>query len=337
MKQLLIFGLGMGGEAVAGYLENELSTVEILKLIDWRSSFYDSLLPRERNQELLKQLQPYIGKVDIIVLGSYLLSLSLPYLRRHFPEQAFVGMGVNVYRVAQNLSRSLNAIALMNPALHDTFWFDELCLDLDFLKLTIPNCAGWAELIDDHAISPDILRADLYEANIALRQRTSYKRRGRPRRTAPPLVEQLSIEHTSHDNNQTAAQSVLQMRDNIEKHLHPDSFTPNSAIRVELLAYKKPPTAPRSKSSLSAPAQQQSHRRPVGSLPRQPTTRCTSPLIAPSTPGLVLLLSTHLWSIRPELEQVFGWRVKILDFRKQLLHDVCTELGLLGVHGSRAR
>ncbi len=51
----------------------------------------------------------------------------------------------------------------------------------------------------------------------------------------------------------------------------------------------------------------------------------------------VLLLDTHLWEIKPDLERLFGWRVRVLDFRRKLLHDACFALGLRGVDGGRGR
>lgn len=54
-------------------------------------------------------------------------------------------------------------------------------------------------------------------------------------------------------------------------------------------------------------------------------------------PDAVLLLNTYYWEIKKDLEAVFGWRVRVLDFRQQLLHDVCRSLKLRGVDGYRAR
>lgn len=50
-------------------------------------------------------------------------------------------------------------------------------------------------------------------------------------------------------------------------------------------------------------------------------------------PDTVLLLSSHFWAVKPELEQIFGYRVRIMDFRERLLHDVCRALKLRGVDG----
>lgn len=54
-------------------------------------------------------------------------------------------------------------------------------------------------------------------------------------------------------------------------------------------------------------------------------------------PDVILLLNTHFWSIRSELEELFGYRVRVLDFRQKLLHDTCRALELRGVHGDRSK
>lgn len=52
---------------------------------------------------------------------------------------------------------------------------------------------------------------------------------------------------------------------------------------------------------------------------------------------VVLLLNTNFWDIKSEFEEVFGYKVRILDFRQKLLHDVCLALNLLGVDGKRSK
>lgn len=52
---------------------------------------------------------------------------------------------------------------------------------------------------------------------------------------------------------------------------------------------------------------------------------------------VVLLLNTNFWAVKEELEYLFGYQVRVLDFRQKLLHDVCTALGLLGVDGERSK
>lgn len=52
---------------------------------------------------------------------------------------------------------------------------------------------------------------------------------------------------------------------------------------------------------------------------------------------VVLILNTNYWNFKEELEYVFGYRARVLDFRQKLLHDVCATLGLLGVDGERSK
>ncbi len=52
---------------------------------------------------------------------------------------------------------------------------------------------------------------------------------------------------------------------------------------------------------------------------------------------VVLLLNTTFWEVKEDLERIFGYSVRVLDFRQKLLHDVCTALDLLGVDGRRSK
>lgn len=57
----------------------------------------------------------------------------------------------------------------------------------------------------------------------------------------------------------------------------------------------------------------------------------------PIRPDLVLILNTHFWEIKSDIEAVLGWRVRVLDFREKLLRDVCSLLKLRGVDGKRPK
>lgn len=54
-------------------------------------------------------------------------------------------------------------------------------------------------------------------------------------------------------------------------------------------------------------------------------------------PDVVLILNTHYREIKENLEEIFGWRVRIIDFRQKLLHDICFALKLRGVDGKRSK
>ena len=50
-------------------------------------------------------------------------------------------------------------------------------------------------------------------------------------------------------------------------------------------------------------------------------------------PYAIVLLDARLWAWRSEIEEIFGWQVQVIDFRRKLLRDTCLALGLLGVDG----
>ncbi len=54
-------------------------------------------------------------------------------------------------------------------------------------------------------------------------------------------------------------------------------------------------------------------------------------------PDAVLILNTHYWELREDLEDIFGWQVRIIDFKQKFLHDICAALKLRGVDGRRAK
>ncbi len=56
-----------------------------------------------------------------------------------------------------------------------------------------------------------------------------------------------------------------------------------------------------------------------------------------SLPELVIVLNTHYWEIEGSLEEIFGWRTRIVDMREGLLHNVCAALRLTGLDGKRPK
>ncbi len=68
-------------------------------------------------------------------------------------------------------------------------------------------------------------------------------------------------------------------------------------------------------------------------IPPQPAVEDFVPLHS----DVVLILNTNFWENKVDLEAIFGYKVRVLDFRQKLLHDTCMALGLLGVDGKRSK
>lgn len=95
MLKVLIFDCGYGGEFFADRFEDEITVVDVIRVIDWRHADEYLSNPKAGRKLALCALRPYIGKVDLIIFANHLLSLtSLKYFRRTFPHQLFIGFNL---------------------------------------------------------------------------------------------------------------------------------------------------------------------------------------------------------------------------------------------------
>lgn len=270
MLKIVVFDGGCGGETVANYLAEELGVIEVICAIDCRSNFYEHKTQPELNRLVEKKLQPYIGKVDLIVLGGYTVSLSLDYLREKYHHQKFVGVGVSYYRIFHASSYPMCITVIMNEALLTSSFCEELKDNLPFSTLSIPDCAGWGDLAGKGQLSASIMQTELapyFDLHPIKRART-------------PKVQQ----------HKSILETIIS-----------EKYYPQPAHLPEL------------------PEPQPGEGRKL------------------ITSDVVLILNTCLWSLKQEIEDIFGYRVRVLDFRKKLLHDVCASLGLLGLDGERSK
>lgn len=95
MLKVVIFDSGFGGDLFADYVEAELPTLDVIRLIDWRAEEIILKSVREARREAEKVLLPYIGKVDLIMFANSSLSFSsLRYFRHKYRNQKFAGFSL---------------------------------------------------------------------------------------------------------------------------------------------------------------------------------------------------------------------------------------------------
>lgn len=267
MLKVLVFDGGCGGEAVADYLAEELKVVEVIRVIEYKSKVYEKKPQLELGRLVERSIKGYIGKVDLIVLGGYTVSLALNYLSEKYKYQKFVGVSVNYYRILKATSYPLRITVIMNETLLNSSLCEELKDRLAFSTLAIPDCNGWGDLAKEGKLSSAIMQLDLgdyFELHPTKRVKL-------PKQTPKSILETVAREKYQPQNIEESTNDINQ---------------------------------------------------PKRKLIRSDT---------------VLILNTCLWNLKREIEDVFGYRVRVLDFREKLLHDVCSSLKLLGVHGGRSK
>lgn len=303
MLKIVVFDIGWGGEFVADYLAAELGTVEIIRATSWQSQLYDIQDEALLYNEMQAYLHEYIGKVDLIVLGGYVVSLALDFLQKTYPQQKFIGMSINYYRVLQSRYNIDRVVLLMNDLLVRRPIFEEIRQGLPESTVIVPDCSGWEELVDIDEMSVDVLRFELRNY-FAL---------------TPP-----GISKTDHCLSKAKTIPISSpLREQIINFLA-------SSCRADVRqSYALAGGLPDMENTIS----------PSQSSYRQPATRIaqSSNDDALIRPDVVLLLNTHFWGIKEELSEVFGASVNVMDFRNLLLHDVCRALELRGVHGERSK
>ena len=151
MLKVLVFDSGWGGELFADYLEKELGIVDVIRLIDWRNAPHG-----EYDEESLRALTeflicPYIGRVDIIVLASYVITESaLNWLRERYPGQTFLGFEIRLFSVMRyaRVERILMASSEYILKCPHYLSAKKRLESVSGVQVIPLDCKGWTELID---------------------------------------------------------------------------------------------------------------------------------------------------------------------------------------------
>lgn len=297
MLKVVVFDSGWGGELVADFLMEELTTVEVVRAIDWAHAPYCGKGVDEICALAEAVLTRHVGKADVIVLGGYAVSLALGFLCEKYPQQKFVGMGINYDKVLNSRTYPGQVALLMDRLTSESELRQEMRNALPYSTLIIPDCTGWEGLINENLMTTEILRQDL-GYDFLLTPVRKWRRRADDSGGFDNLVTQVEQKSEDSDDKKQA------LRDAIMKFTQAaQAAADDERDKAEALA------------SQSLQIEQRNELRP----------------------DVVLLLNTHFWEIKLELEELFGYKVRVLDFREKLLHDVCAALKLRGVHGRRAK
>lgn len=300
MLKVVVFDSGWGGELVADFLMGELTTVEVVRAIDWAHAPYCGKPVEEICALADATLQRYIGEADLIVLGGYAVSLALDFLREKYPLQKFVGMGINYDMVLRSRKFPGQVVLLMDQLTSESELRQELRQTLPYSTLIIPDCTGWEDLINENLMTPEILRQDLGYDFVLV----PMKRRCKCIvKTVEPTFDDIVVQAAS---------------------CRPELFEEKQqALRTAIAKFTQAAKIAANEEQMAEQAMVKQN----AEVERRNNWQ----------PDVILLLNTHFWEIKLELEEIFGYRVRVLDFREKLLHDVCVALKLRGTHGGRAK
>ena len=157
MLKIVVFDCGYGGEFFADQLEEVLPVVEVIRVINWREADKISSDFHAARKITAESLRPYIGKVDLIILANYYLSItSLNFFRQKFKNQLFLGLSLK----PPDTFVKRDVLILSTKPMSKTIGFH---LFVHRLKrnVRILNLDTWPLLIDDGELTMDAIKHTL--------------------------------------------------------------------------------------------------------------------------------------------------------------------------------
>lgn len=303
MLKLVVFDDGWGGELVANFLMEELEIAEIIRVIDWSEAPYSHKTEAEICELATKRLASYVGMADAIILAGYTISLALTELCRKFPGQVFIGMGVNYDKILRSRNSLENIVVLAERLVIESSLQNDLRLNLPYSTLILPDCDGWQEKIDQGSMTRDLLAMDLatdFQLDDSIRSR--YRKNKKCNHKSETTLESLIKKRASLNQQELALKAAISKL---------------NLASEQVKSNEEAAWAERLNNYSNMEGKDELHDK-----------------IKPNT---VLLLNTHFWDIKEDLEAILGWNVRVIDFREKLLRDICRSLHLRGVDGKRSK
>lgn len=150
-----IFDSGIGGEAVARSLQNELPSVKLNVVNDKENLPYGTKTKQEITELTDLAIQPLLKlRCDVIVLAcNSATAAAITFLRSKYPETQFIGLEPMV-KSAAGVTVSGNIAVCATPATLNSQRYQSLLNqyagDLNVIE---PDCSQWAKMIEDNQVN----------------------------------------------------------------------------------------------------------------------------------------------------------------------------------------
>lgn len=146
MLKFVVFDSGYGGENFADRLEEELPTVEVIRVIDWRHAEEINSSPKGARRCAEQALRPYIGKADLIIFANHLLTItSLKYFKKKYKHQHFLGLDLE--RPCSFVKKDI--LILTTKAVTKTMAYRQFLFQLKPFRVKTLTADTWPVKIDD--------------------------------------------------------------------------------------------------------------------------------------------------------------------------------------------
>ena len=158
--KLGIFDSGIGGKAVAEFLQHEFPKAEILRVDDHENVPYgDKTL--EKVRELTNSaIQPLLSaKCTVIILAcNTATAAAIEFLRKKYPEQKFIGLEPMVKPASEQTKTGIIAICATPGTLSSERYQNLKHLYGRGVTILEPDCSDWARMIESDELDELIIK-----------------------------------------------------------------------------------------------------------------------------------------------------------------------------------
>ena len=158
--KLGVFDSGIGGEAVAAALQVTFPEAVIQTVNDRQNVPYGN-----KSQETIitltqRAIEPILsGRCDIIVIAcNTATTLALPYLRRTYPRQKFIGIEPMIKTAARLTKTGIVAVCATPATLASERYHELIACYGEGVTIVEPDCSQWASWIENNTLNRDHVR-----------------------------------------------------------------------------------------------------------------------------------------------------------------------------------
>lgn len=166
MTKIGVFDSGVGGKAIAEYLQRKFAGAKILRVDDRKNLPYGDKSSPEVQALTDRAIQPLLAAgCDVIVLAcNTATAAAIEFLRVKYPAQPFIGLEPMVKPAAKHTKTGVIAICATPGTLASQRYQNLKRQYGRGLTILEPDCSNWAQMIEANQVDELIIRHTIDDA-----------------------------------------------------------------------------------------------------------------------------------------------------------------------------
>lgn len=166
MTRIGVFDSGIGGKAIAEFLQREFVNADILRVDDHKNLPYGDKSSDEVRALTDRAIQPLLSaKCEVIILAcNTATAAAIEFLRQKYKDQEFIGLEPMVKPAAEQTKTGVIAICATPGTLASQRYRNLKHTYGRGLTILEPDCSDWARMIEANQVDELIIRHTIDDA-----------------------------------------------------------------------------------------------------------------------------------------------------------------------------